>query len=331
MIEKSEQLHISLTVTGRCNRGCKYCHFYASHDRAEVDRDMDPEVFRRYVDYIKYLANEGYSVTPRFSGGEPLVIKNDGVFEMSDYLFHQTGIKPYIMTNGKLLSQELIEKAYEHHIASFVISCENPFKESEGAEHVADVLAKYRLLQNDRVPLVLGLVVVENSEFKNIKKIADFFYQEVGVIPPLSEKNFDTYERPTPDEIADLKTNVRAVVEAYNGITDICLFPYIIPELFNNTDDEDSKEYLIEFPLDDVYGYGTLSHEDALKKMNAVFDRNNIAYDCGCSDCDLHNYCRVIKWVWFDDTKFPKGEKLKDYCEMKKALVEGYYDALYSV
>ena len=140
------------------------------------------------------------------------MIQDDRVFEMSDYLYAHTGLKPYVMTNGKLLSKELIDKAAKHHISSFVVSCEIPFKESEGAEHVGDVLAKYKALQNDKVALILGLVVVENSEFKNIKKIADFFYSEVGVIPPLSEKNFDTYERPTYKEIIDLIYNVRAVV-----------------------------------------------------------------------------------------------------------------------
>lgn len=329
MIDKRAQIHISLTVTGRCNRGCKYCHFYASHDRAEVERDMKPEVFKKYVDYIKYLINEGYDITPRFSGGEPLVIQNEGVFEMSDYLYKHTGLKPYIMTNGKLLTKELIDKAFEHHIASFVVSCENPFKESEGAEHVGDVLAKYKALQNDKVPLVLGLVVVENSEFKNIKKIADFFYNEVGVIPPLSEKNFDTYERPTNKDIDNLKNNVREVVKVYNGVTDICLFPYIIPEIFNNTGDEEAKEYLLEFPLDDVYGYGEMEPEEALKRTNEVFDCNNIVYNCENKDCELHDYCNIIKWVWFDDAKFNKGDKMKDYCKMKKALVQGYYEALY--
>ena len=168
---------------------------------------------------------------------------------------------------------------------------------------------------------------IKNSEFKNIKKIADFFYDKVGVIPALSEKNFDTYERPTNEEILDLKNNVKEVVKKYNGVTDIGVFPYIIPELFYNTEEE--QEYLIEFPLDDVYGYCEVSHEEALKKTNKVFERNNITYDCENKNCELYDYCKVIKWVWFDDRNFNKGDKMKDYCKMKKALVKGYYEALY--
>ena len=56
---------------------------------------------------------------------------------------------------------------------------------------------------------------IKNSEFKNIKKIADFFYDKVGVIPALSEKNFDTYERPTNEEILDLKNNPELFTEQF--------------------------------------------------------------------------------------------------------------------
>ena len=47
------------------------------------------------------------------------------------------------------------------------------------------------------------------------------------------------------------------------------------------------------------------------------------------NNCELYDYCKVIKWVWFDDRNFNKGDKMKDYCKMKKALVKGYYEALY--
>ena len=46
-------------------------------------------------------------------------------------------------------------------------------------------------------------------------------------------------------------------------------------------------------------------------------------------NCELYDYCKVIKWVWFDDRNFNKGDKMNDYCKMKKALVKGYYEALY--
>lgn len=330
MINKNEHIHISITSTGRCNRGCKYCHFYASHNREEVDRDMDWQTFTGYVNFIKNLLKDGYDITVRFSGGEPLFIKEEKIYEMSDYIFENTGLEPYVMTNGKLLSKETIDKAAEHHISTFVVSCENPFKESEGAEHVEDVIEKYLELKNynSKVSIELGLVLIENSEFKNITKIADFFYERIGSIPPFSEKNFDTYERPTEQELLDLENSTRELVKKYNGIADMHLFPYIIPELYNNTED-DFKEHLIEFPLDDIHEYGKLDYINALKKMNEVFDKNNISYYCPNKECELREYCTLLKWVWFDTTVCNEGEKLQDYCLMKKALVRGYFHALY--
>lgn len=46
-------------------------------------------------------------------------------------------------------------------------------------------------------------------------------------------------------------------------------------------------------------------------------------------ECELREYCTLLKWVWFNTTVCNEGEKLQDYCLMKKALVRGYFHALY--
>ena len=119
-INNDTHICFSIISTGKCNCNCSYCHFYADKDRAAYNRDIDPKLFDRYVDYLKHLTTITPHIACRLSGGEPLFM-GDAVFELTDKIYEETGISPYIMTNGKMLSPELIEKAAKHHISSFVV------------------------------------------------------------------------------------------------------------------------------------------------------------------------------------------------------------------
>ncbi len=323
----SKRICFSITATGRCNRGCTYCHFYAGRDRAEFEVDICDDLFNRYVDLIKYTVDLGYDITVRLSGGEPLVIENDRMFQMCDYLYKQTGIKPFVMTNGRLLSEEVLEKAKESHISSFVVSCENPFDQSPGAEPTEAVLDRFRNLNNKEVPLYPGMIVIDNAQFGNIKKIADYFWHELGFVPPMCEKNFLVYERPTDSQIEALKKAVTELVREYNGKSDICLFPYIIPELYSGNLEQ--EQYLVELALYDERNYMDVSNEDALKLVYDQIAQSMIKHDCPNIDCELHDYCKEIKWVWFSETaETSESQKLEDYCKLKQALTDAFFNAL---
>jgi uncharacterized radical SAM superfamily Fe-S cluster-containing enzyme len=44
-LEKNDIWALSITITGKCNCNCSYCHFYASRDRQKYDINMCPELF----------------------------------------------------------------------------------------------------------------------------------------------------------------------------------------------------------------------------------------------------------------------------------------------
>ena len=154
------------------------------------------------------------------------MVMGNKMFEITDYIAANTGIKPYVMTNGKLLSKETIQMAKQHNVSSFVVSVENPFDVSNGAVDSRETIEKFALLQNEDVPLYFGMMVIANNQFKNILKIADLFFESTGTIPPICEINYLPYESPSDEELADLYENVKSVVRKYNGKTPLSLFPY---------------------------------------------------------------------------------------------------------
>lgn len=325
-ISGDTHLCLSIISTGKCNCNCTYCHFFADRSREEYNKDIDDALFNRYVDYIKYLKTITPHVVCRLSGGEPLYMGNK-VFDLTDRIASVTGISPYIMTNGKLLSRELLLMASQHHVSSFVVSVENPFAISNGAVNSRDVIEKFNVLQNDTVPLYFGMLVLANSQYKNIKRIADYFFQETGTIPPMCETNFLPYRSPTKDEMEDLYVNVRDLVREYNGKAPISLFPYVIPEYYSGN--LDFVEYLSELPIDDTFQALEKSNYELLQCTEQQLERSYFPYDCGEYGCDWYESCRRLKWVWQIDTdQLSSRQKLADYCRFKKALSKAFFDAL---
>ena len=319
-------LCFSIIATGKCNCNCSYCHFYADKNRAAYNRDIEPALFDRYVDYLKFLTGITPNISCRFSGGEPLFM-GDKVFDLTDKIFYETGLKPYIMTNGKMLDEALILKAAAHNVSAFVISVENPFAIAKGAIATEEVLNKYNSLSGLGVPLYFGMLVVENDQYKNIKKIADYFYERTGTIPPMCEVNFIPYRSPSNEELSELYTNVKALVKEYNGKVPISLFPYIIPEYYSGN--LEHTEFLTELPLDDTLCIMSKNNNEMKQKTEAQLERSYFPFKCTKTDCDCFGSCERIKWVWQMQTeKIDKQTKLDDYCRYKKTLTNAFFDAL---
>lgn len=326
IIDADTRLCLSIVSTGRCNCDCSYCHFYASHDRKLYNRDIDFKLLRRYVEYIKYLKEITPNITCRLSGGEPLIM-GDKMFDITDYIASETGTKPYVMTNGKLLTEGIIKKAIKHNVSSFVVSVENPFDVSLGAVDAYETIDKYTLLQNDIVPLYFGMMVLENSQYENILKIADLFYEKTGVVPPMCEVNYLPYKSPSEIEMEALYQNVKALVKKYNGKTPLSLFPYVIPEYYSGN--QKGTEYLTELPIDDKHNMLNKDNEAVLLSTCEQIDKSYFTYDCPNRECDWYDSCHHLKWVWKMDTKILNSkEKMKDYCKYKKVLSDAFFDAL---
>lgn len=324
MIDKTEDyLHFSITATGRCNAACDYCHFYARRSRADMMYDINEYIFKYYIELIRYIKEEvGHkNITYRLSGGEPLVV-GDRIFDMSQYAYDRIGIKLNILTNGIALNDAIIEKAKRNNVGTFIVSLENPFEVAKGAAEPLNIIDKIRKYNSEDLRVIPGVVIVSNRMFGKLERICDFFYDNIGCIPPISEKTYNFYESPTDEELAALKENVTNIVEKYSEKTNLELFPYIIPEVIN----KGGHEYLVELDIE-----GKSVKENYKEAYNYLIQKIKKSYPLiSCvNQCEWAEFCTTRKWLWdYATNEVAEDVKRLDYCKFKKSLCDGYLEGM---
>lgn len=321
---ENDIIHISIIITGRCNANCEYCHYYAAHSRDDVNSDMDFELFKHYISVIKYMVDNKIigEYTYRFSGGDPLVMGNK-LFKYTDYAFSVLGKKPYILTNGKGLNKNIINKSKNHNIGAYIVSIENPFKVSKGAVKPEIAIEKIIKYNNDDLPVLPGVIIVTNDQYSNLFHICNYIYDRIGILPTISEMTFYDYERPTDEQLDTLTNEISKIIIKYFGKTHIELFPYIIPEI--NTL---KREFLLEMNLE---GTSLNLNENMIDISNQFLQSINKNYkEISCKQkCECSDFCSIQKWLWTMPTPtVTKEQKQEDYCKLKKAIYKGIVNGI---
>lgn len=104
-LHRPRRYTFNLVVTGRCNTGCTYCHYYEHRNRRAVWYDLPDD---QYDNYLRTIA-VWQTVVPgvasvRFSGGDPIVL-GDRIFDLAEKCYGVTGISPFMLTAGKSMSR----------------------------------------------------------------------------------------------------------------------------------------------------------------------------------------------------------------------------------
>lgn len=121
--------------------------------------------------------------------------------------------------------------------------------------------------------------------------------------------------------------NIKLIAEKYYGKAAIRIFPYISPELYAN----DQKHYLTELDLENSIGITTNNIEEIAGNLYRKLNDSYFPNPCQDKQCDWYEDCRIIKWLWLythDNQNLTVDQKLKDFCNMKKAINTGLFEGI---
>ena len=147
---------ICWNITARCNQSCKYCHRFLNI------KDL---TFEENYSILNNLVESGVnSIT--WTGGEALLLKEiDKLIKFS----HEYGIKNKIITNGKLLNKERIDKIYRYldSITLSIDSVDDNTNEELGRgrnhyQEIKDIL-DYIKIKNYDIKIRINSVVFKNN------------------------------------------------------------------------------------------------------------------------------------------------------------------------
>lgn len=322
---RTRRYTFNLIVTGRCNTGCTYCHYYENRRRRDIWYDLPEDQFDLYLQTIAGWQAVVPGITHvRFSGGDPIVLGHK-IFSLADRCHEATGISPFMLTAGKSLSRSWIDGARASRLSGVKVSIENPFSPDPGAPKPHEIVSKVRNFDSIECPVRLGVCVLRPSSYRDLYRISRWFFDEVGHLPVFHEVNYGFYERPTEADFTALEENVARVLADFGDDGTLSLFPSVSPELSFGAADP----YVFDLDLENSYGISAKNVEEkVLEIANNLRTVNYPKANCLNRECPWWEFCDNIKWYWKSDGEISSAEKLQDYCRIKRILNDCFYKYL---
>ncbi len=157
---------ICWNITARCNQNCKYCHRFLNISDLSYEQNLS---------ILNNLEESGInSIT--WTGGEALLLTGiDDLLECS----YNKGIKNKIITNGKLLTKERIDKIYKYldSITLSIDSVDDDINDSLGRgkchfQEIKEILDYIKEKKYD-IKIRINSVVCKNNS-SNFNELVDF-------------------------------------------------------------------------------------------------------------------------------------------------------------
>ena len=161
-----EKKEVCWNVTTRCNQGCRYCHRFLNIQDLKKEENFK---------ILENLINSGINEIT-WTGGEALLL--DGIDELI-MKSHSAGIKNKIITNGKLLTIERLEKlhSYLDSITLSIDSVDNDINEKlgRGYNHYSNIDNILNYLKENNINIKLRInTVINKLNLSNISNLVEY-------------------------------------------------------------------------------------------------------------------------------------------------------------
>jgi organic radical activating enzyme len=168
-----------IEITSFCNMNCKWCYRKKDSNRAEGHKTL--EKIKEEIITIRKIKNCDSIL---ISGGEPLM--HPKVIEIVKFVKEQ-GLKPFILTNGRLLTKEFLIKLKNAGLIGIDMRLNSHLGDKSSLEDsLSDLREKYRNLFSSVGGLHLVLTfVIDKEDLSMVPEMVDWFHKNHKTIGSL--------------------------------------------------------------------------------------------------------------------------------------------------
>ena len=167
---------VYLTLTDDCNLRCKYC--YTKERISAKNSDLS-----QWIAYIDKALSISEPLNFTFTGGEPLLVPF--LFDLAKYIYER-GSKSLLLTNGLLISDEIIAEKISKYFTQIRISLDSIHEEQNAHLRGPNVLNKvetaFGLLNKVKVDVIIQATVTQINKGE-VAEFAAHFNNRVNFQP----------------------------------------------------------------------------------------------------------------------------------------------------
>lgn len=169
---------VALEITQRCNLDCAACYL-SEHSEAVRDLPME-EVFQRAE---RIREHYGDNTDVQITGGEPTLRRREELLAIVRHV-RSLDMRPTLMTNGRLLTRDLLEALVEAGLFDVVFHVDTTLSLTGYDSEVAlNALRRDYIEQARGLPVsVMFNTTVHGGNLHEIAQVAEFFVRNADVV-----------------------------------------------------------------------------------------------------------------------------------------------------
>lgn len=166
-MQKKEKFVLQWHITHRCNLRCKHCY------QEDYTKDLELDTLINILNQFKKFVEENdYRGHINFTGGEPMVALDK--LEVLMNICEKSGITFGILTNGTLLTQDIVDRLSKYKNLSFIqMSLEGTRKVNDkirGKGSFKQVMKSVKMLQKAHIQTMISFTC-HKENYKELKKL----------------------------------------------------------------------------------------------------------------------------------------------------------------